>query len=233
MLFGVKFAFLLATVATLLQPHPHLRHHHQLGAHRAHRAVPELEDGPGDALRGSSASTRWRRTSSTRRSWATAARIHPVMVAFALIAGERTYGLLGALFAVPVAAIVVACFDFARLKAQPSPSLDAPGAPERLSSGWRSRSWLRAVAVTAMPHVSFSRLIRRSGLLGRTGAPAPGTSVPARRAPSRSHSAAAVRDAIRLLGADVPDHAAATVSLEDHRQRPPVPPRPGLPGTSS
>jgi predicted PurR-regulated permease PerM len=47
-----------------------------------------------------------------------AARIHPVVVAFALIAGERTYGLLGALFAVPVAAVVVACFDFVRRKAQ-------------------------------------------------------------------------------------------------------------------
>src|SRR6266851_1736571 len=46
-----------------------------------------------------------------------AARIHPVVVAFALIAGERTYGLVGALFAVPLAAIAVACFDFARLKA--------------------------------------------------------------------------------------------------------------------
>ena len=31
----------------------------------------------------------------------TAARIHPVVVAFALIAGERSYGLVGALFAVP------------------------------------------------------------------------------------------------------------------------------------
>ncbi len=47
-----------------------------------------------------------------------AARIHPVIVAFSLIAGERTFGLVGALFAVPIAAIVVACFDFARQKGQ-------------------------------------------------------------------------------------------------------------------
>jgi predicted PurR-regulated permease PerM len=46
-----------------------------------------------------------------------AARLHPVVVAFALIAGERTYGIIGALFAAPLAAIAVACFDFARLKA--------------------------------------------------------------------------------------------------------------------
>ncbi len=48
-----------------------------------------------------------------------AAKMHPVVVVFALIAGERTYGLLGALFAVPVAAVLVACFEFARRKAQP------------------------------------------------------------------------------------------------------------------
>src|SRR5262249_27081830 len=47
-----------------------------------------------------------------------AARIHPLVVAFALIAGERTFGLVGALFGVPIAAIVVALFDFARLKVQ-------------------------------------------------------------------------------------------------------------------
>jgi predicted PurR-regulated permease PerM len=51
----------------------------------------------------------------------TAARMHPVVVVFALIAGERTYGLLGALFAVPVAAVLVACFEFWRRKAQPVP----------------------------------------------------------------------------------------------------------------
>jgi len=48
-----------------------------------------------------------------------AARIHPVVVTFVLIAGERAFGLVGALFAVPVAAIFVAVFDYARLKAQP------------------------------------------------------------------------------------------------------------------
>ena len=48
-----------------------------------------------------------------------AARIHPVVVAFVLVAGERSFGLVGALFAVPLAAIFVAVFDYARLKAQP------------------------------------------------------------------------------------------------------------------
>ncbi|MFN0063183.1 MAG: AI-2E family transporter [Myxococcaceae bacterium] len=49
-----------------------------------------------------------------------AARIHPVIVAFSLLAGERSFGIVGALLAVPVAAIVVACFEFVRQKAQPA-----------------------------------------------------------------------------------------------------------------
>jgi predicted PurR-regulated permease PerM len=40
----------------------------------------------------------------------TAAHIHPVVVVFALIAGERTYGLIGALSAVPVASILQTLF---------------------------------------------------------------------------------------------------------------------------
>lgn len=41
-----------------------------------------------------------------------ATKIHPVIVVFALIAGERTQGLIGALFAVPVAAVLVTLFKF-------------------------------------------------------------------------------------------------------------------------
>jgi predicted PurR-regulated permease PerM len=41
-----------------------------------------------------------------------AARIHPVVVVFALIAGEHTYGLVGALFAVPVASIIQTFFVY-------------------------------------------------------------------------------------------------------------------------
>jgi predicted PurR-regulated permease PerM len=43
-----------------------------------------------------------------------AARIHPVLVVFALIAGEYTYGLVGALFAVPVASIIQTLFVYFR-----------------------------------------------------------------------------------------------------------------------
>jgi hypothetical protein len=43
-----------------------------------------------------------------------AAKIHPVLVVFALIAGEHSYGLVGALFAVPVASIIQTIFIYYR-----------------------------------------------------------------------------------------------------------------------
>jgi predicted PurR-regulated permease PerM len=43
-----------------------------------------------------------------------AAKIHPVLVVFALIAGEHSYGLTGALFAVPVASIIQTIFVYYR-----------------------------------------------------------------------------------------------------------------------
>jgi predicted PurR-regulated permease PerM len=42
------------------------------------------------------------------------AKIHPVLVVFALIAGEHSYGLVGALFAVPVASIIQTIFTYYR-----------------------------------------------------------------------------------------------------------------------
>jgi len=43
-----------------------------------------------------------------------AAKIHPVIVVFALLAGEHVYGLVGALLAVPVASMVQTAFLYAR-----------------------------------------------------------------------------------------------------------------------
>jgi predicted PurR-regulated permease PerM len=51
-----------------------------------------------------------------------AAKIHPVLVVFALIAGEHSYGLVGALFAVPVASIIQTIFSYYRRR----PRLTAP-----------------------------------------------------------------------------------------------------------
>jgi predicted PurR-regulated permease PerM len=47
----------------------------------------------------------------------TAAKIHPVVVVFALLVGEQTGGLIGALLAVPIASIVQAVFEFFRRRA--------------------------------------------------------------------------------------------------------------------
>lgn len=41
-----------------------------------------------------------------------AAKIHPVVVVFALIVGEQTAGLIGALFAVPIASVIITFFKF-------------------------------------------------------------------------------------------------------------------------
>jgi predicted PurR-regulated permease PerM len=48
-----------------------------------------------------------------------AAKIHPVVVVFALIAGEQSYGLVGALFAVPVASIIQTLFMYFRRRDLP------------------------------------------------------------------------------------------------------------------
>jgi predicted PurR-regulated permease PerM len=41
-----------------------------------------------------------------------ASKIHPVLIVLALVVGERTWGLVGALLAVPVASVIVAIFRF-------------------------------------------------------------------------------------------------------------------------
>ena len=56
-----------------------------------------------------------------------AAKIHPVLVVFALIAGEHSYGLVGALFAVPVASIIQTIFVYyRRRRVARTTSLTAP-----------------------------------------------------------------------------------------------------------
>jgi predicted PurR-regulated permease PerM len=46
----------------------------------------------------------------------TATRIHPVLIVLALVIGERSFGIVGALLAVPVASVVVAVFRFLQRK---------------------------------------------------------------------------------------------------------------------
>ena len=56
------------------------------------------------------------------------AKIHPVFVVFALIAGEHSYGLVGALFAVPVASIIQTMFSYFRRRRSPQPRSAVPAA---------------------------------------------------------------------------------------------------------
>jgi predicted PurR-regulated permease PerM len=46
----------------------------------------------------------------------TASRIHPVLIVLALVIGERSFGIVGALLAVPVASVIVAVFRFLQRK---------------------------------------------------------------------------------------------------------------------
>lgn len=117
LVFGIKFAALLATVATLFSLIPIFG--------TIISSVPIVLIGLSQSWKQGLAILLWivgihavEAYFLNPKIMGSAARIHPVIVAFSLIAGERTFGLVGALFAVPIAAIIVACFDFARLKAQ-------------------------------------------------------------------------------------------------------------------
>jgi Predicted permease len=125
-LFGVKFAFLLATIATFFSLIP------IFGTFIS--SVPIVVMGLAQSWRAGLGMLFWIIGIHALEAYflnpkimGNAARMHPVVVVFALIAGERTYGLLGALFAVPVAAILVASFEFVRRKAQPVPLEPAGG----------------------------------------------------------------------------------------------------------
>jgi predicted PurR-regulated permease PerM len=70
-----------------------------------------------------------------------AAKIHPVLVVLALLVGEHYYGLTGALFAVPIASIVLTLFKFLQQhalhlqeqeqeQAETAPPTPAAAAPE-------------------------------------------------------------------------------------------------------
>jgi predicted PurR-regulated permease PerM len=65
----------------------------------------------------------------------TAAKIHPVLVIFALVVGEHSYGLTGALLAVPVASIVQVLFLFFRRKAWQKDTPPGPATAVSLDGG--------------------------------------------------------------------------------------------------
>ena len=61
------------------------------------------------------------------------AKIHPVLVVFSLIAGEHSYGLVGALFAVPMASIIQTMFMYFRRR-RPTTRVGAAAAPAAVSA---------------------------------------------------------------------------------------------------
>jgi len=118
--FGVKFSFVLATVATFFSLIPIFG--------TIISSVPIVAFALSEGFQKGLSMLLWIIGIHALEAYVlnpkimgSAARIHPVVVAFALIAGERTFGLVGALFAAPITAILVACFDFARIKAQTLP----------------------------------------------------------------------------------------------------------------
>lgn len=73
------------------------------------------------------------------------AKIHPVLVVFSLIAGEHSYGLVGALFAVPMASIIQTMFMYFRRRRPTRP-------PTAAASGAAA-----PIAVAARPAASEAR----------------------------------------------------------------------------
>lgn len=119
LIFGVKFAFLLATVATMFSVIP------IFGTFIS--SVPILVVALTHSWRSAFGMLLWILGIHALEAYVlnpkimgSAAKIHPVVVAFALLAGERTGGLLGALFALPICAVGMAAFEYAREKAQPA-----------------------------------------------------------------------------------------------------------------
>ena len=65
-----------------------------------------------------------------------ASRIHPVLIVLALVIGERSVGIVGALLAVPIASVIVAVFRFlqrklAELEERAAAIRAAPSEPHR------------------------------------------------------------------------------------------------------
>ncbi|MCP4498964.1 MAG: AI-2E family transporter [Deltaproteobacteria bacterium] len=75
-----------------------------------------------------------------------AAKIHPVVVVFSLIAGEHFYGIVGALFAVPIVSILLTLFRFFQARAS---ALDdeARGIGTPLALGLKEQSHVQSEAI--------------------------------------------------------------------------------------
>ncbi|MBI2377588.1 MAG: AI-2E family transporter [Deltaproteobacteria bacterium] len=63
-----------------------------------------------------------------------AAKIHPVIVVFVLMVGEQTSGLIGALFAVPIASVVLTVFKFLHERALSAQEIALSSLPNSVAS---------------------------------------------------------------------------------------------------
>ncbi|MBK8013622.1 MAG: AI-2E family transporter [Deltaproteobacteria bacterium] len=86
-----------------------------------------------------------------------AAKIHPVVVVFALIVGERTAGLMGALFAVPIASVIITVFKFLHRRAlevrpdHPPPLRTHMSPSQRFRERDETLGFIRQLTVEDMP----------------------------------------------------------------------------------
>ncbi len=77
------------------------------------------------------------------------ARMHPVIIVFALLAGEHAFGVWGALLAVPTASIVQACFLYYRHEVE-----GIPFTPPQPHTSWIARWWRARRAAVGKSEVS-------------------------------------------------------------------------------
>ena len=131
LLLDVKFAFILATVATVLSLIP------IFGSILS--TIPIVLVGLSQSWQTGLAALAWIAGIHALEAYflnpkimGTAAKIHPAVIAFSLLAGERTFGFIGALFAVPTASVLIAVFEHMKEKAHrldpDAPPADPPPA---------------------------------------------------------------------------------------------------------
>ncbi len=130
LLLDVKFAFVLATVATVLSFIPIFG--------TVISTVPIVAVGLTQSFSTGLLALAWILGIHAVEAYllnpkimGTAAKIHPALIAFALLAGERTFGFVGALFAVPVASILLATFGHFKARADRMQA-EASGVPAPL-----------------------------------------------------------------------------------------------------
>jgi predicted PurR-regulated permease PerM len=76
----------------------------------------------------------------------THAEMHPVIIVFALLAGEHAFGVWGALLAVPTASILQSCFRFYLYEVE-----GIPKTPRKRHGEWLQRLWSRVRGRTTAP----------------------------------------------------------------------------------